>query len=132
MEHRLHLLFMEQLLPSTATCTSHMSRLARASPEISSQSVSTVFRFTWPTGWTGLPQITPWDNSSFPSKAPSGNQMSECLLAEPTSLSTELYLVLLVYFPSNSQVLLSHQPGTLSSPVPARVCLLAVTLQALK
>lgn len=118
MEHRLHLLFMEQLLPSTATCTSHMSRLARASPEISSQSVSTVFRFTWPTGWTGLTQITSWDNSSFPSKAPTGNQMSECLLAEPTSVSTELYLGVLVCFPSNSQVLLLHQDATSHAPCP--------------
>lgn len=52
--------------------------------------------------WTGLPQITPWDKTSFPSKTPAGNQMGECLLVEPVSMSRELYLGVGVYFPSNS------------------------------
>lgn len=111
-------LLMEQLLPSTATCTSHMSRLARASPEISSRSVFAVFRFIWPIGWTGIPQITPWDKSLFLSKAPAGNQMGGCLLLEATSASTELYLGAPVYLPSNSQVPLSHQDATSQAPCP--------------
>lgn len=114
-------LLLEQLFPSTATRTSHMSRLARASPEISSQSLFAVFRFTWPTGWTGLPQITPWNKSLFPSKAPAGwcfQGLSGCLLVEPTSVSTELHLGVLVYFPSNSQVPLCHQDATTRAPCP--------------
>lgn len=113
MGHRLHLAGCSQ----NSFYLSHV-RLARASPEISSQSVLAVFRFTWPTGWTGLPQITPWDKSLFPSKAPAGNQMDRCLLAESTSVSRELYLEVPVYFPSNSQIPLSHQDSTSQARCP--------------